>query len=212
MDRGRHARRSTASSSPASSSSTRSTRSPVAIGQPRPRRLARGRAARPAADRRGLDGHHQVRPGPHRPHPVHRRGRVPRGQAVGPDPGAAGPLPDPRRARRADQGGLRPDPAPSRENALIRQYTALLATEGVTLAFDDEARSTRSRGSPPTSTSAPRTSAPAGCTPCMERLLDDLSFTRPSWAGTTRAHRRRATCARSWVPIFADEDLSRYIL
>ena len=32
-------------------------------GRPRPRRLARGRAARPAAHRRGLDGHHQVRPG-----------------------------------------------------------------------------------------------------------------------------------------------------
>ena len=34
-----------------------------------------------------------------RPHPVHRRRRVPRLEAVGPDPGAAGPLSDPRRAR-----------------------------------------------------------------------------------------------------------------
>ena len=32
-------------------------------GRPRPRRVARGRAARPAADRRGHHGDHQVRPG-----------------------------------------------------------------------------------------------------------------------------------------------------
>ena len=44
---------------------------------PRRRRVARGRAARPAADRRGLDGDHQVRPGAHRPRAVHRRRRVP---------------------------------------------------------------------------------------------------------------------------------------
>ena len=43
---------------------------------------------------------HQARPGAHRPHPLHRGGRVPRRQAVGPDPRAPGPLPDPRRARR----------------------------------------------------------------------------------------------------------------
>ena len=53
-------------------------------GRRRPRRLARGRAARPAADRRGLDREHQVRHGAHRPHPVHRRRRVPHQQAVRP--------------------------------------------------------------------------------------------------------------------------------
>ena len=45
-------------------------------GRQRPRRLARGRAARPAAHRRGLDRQHQVRHGPHRSHPVHRRRRL----------------------------------------------------------------------------------------------------------------------------------------
>ena len=64
----------------------------------RPRRLARGRAARPAADRRGLDRQHQVRRGAHRPHPVRRLGRVSHLQAVGPDSRVPGPLSDSRRA------------------------------------------------------------------------------------------------------------------
>ncbi len=71
-------------------------------GRARPRRVARGRAARPAADRRRLDRQHQVRHGAHRPHPLHRLGRVPHHQAVRPDPRVPGPLPDPRRARAAD--------------------------------------------------------------------------------------------------------------
>ena len=43
----------------------------------RPRRVAPGRAARPAAGRRGHDGQHALRPGAHRPHPVHRGRGVP---------------------------------------------------------------------------------------------------------------------------------------
>ena len=42
-----------------------------------PGRVARRRAARPAADRRGQHRQHQVRHGAHRSHPVHRLGRVP---------------------------------------------------------------------------------------------------------------------------------------
>ena len=42
----------------------------------------RGRAARPAADRRGLHRPDPVRLRADRPHPVHRRRRVPRLQAV----------------------------------------------------------------------------------------------------------------------------------
>ena len=63
----------------------------------RRRRQPRRRAARPAAAGRRLHRQHQVRPGEDRPHPVHRLGRVPPGQAARPDPGNAGPLPDPRR-------------------------------------------------------------------------------------------------------------------
>ncbi len=52
------------------------------IGQ---RRLEpRRRAARPAAADRRHDGFDQVRPGEDRPHPVHRLGRVPCEQALGP--------------------------------------------------------------------------------------------------------------------------------
>ena len=65
------------------------------------RRLAPGRAARPAAAGRRHDGQHQVRHGQDRPHPLHRLGRFPPQQAERPDPRAAGPLPDPRRARLA---------------------------------------------------------------------------------------------------------------
>ena len=73
------------------------------VGRPRPGRLARGRAARSAAHRRGLDRVDQVRPAQDRSRAVHRGGRVPRGQAQGSDPRAAGPLPDSRRARIADR-------------------------------------------------------------------------------------------------------------
>ena len=50
----------------------------VATAQRSPgqRRLAPGRAARPAAAGRGHRGQHQVRRGAHRPHPVHRQRRV----------------------------------------------------------------------------------------------------------------------------------------
>ena len=67
-------------------------------GPHRPGRVARGRPARPAADRRGLDGADQARAGAHRPHPVHRRRRLPRREALGSDSRAAGSVPDPRRA------------------------------------------------------------------------------------------------------------------
>ena len=79
-------------------------------GQPRPGRQPRGRAARHPADRRRHDGQHQARHGAHRSHPVHRRRRVPRLEAVGSDSGAAGPLSDPRRARAARPGGVRAHP------------------------------------------------------------------------------------------------------
>ena len=76
----------------------------------RRRRLARGRAARPAAADRGHHGLHQVRAGEDRPRAVHRLGRLPPGQAVGPAARAAGPAADPRGAEAADDGGFAPHP------------------------------------------------------------------------------------------------------
>ena len=72
-----------------------------------PGRLARGRAARPAADRRGLQRADEVRHGEDRPRALHRGRRLPRLQAERPDPRAAGALPDPRGAQAAHRGGLR---------------------------------------------------------------------------------------------------------
>ena len=58
-------------------------------------------------------------------------------QAERPDPGAAGPAPDPRRAGQPAEDDFRrilTEP----QNALTKQYAALLATEGVTLEFTDD--------------------------------------------------------------------------
>ena len=76
----------------------------------RTRRQPRRRPARHPADRRRHHGEHQVRHGAHRSHPVHRRGRVSRVEAVGPDPRAAGPLSDPRRAPAAGARRVHPHP------------------------------------------------------------------------------------------------------
>ncbi len=75
----------------------------------RPRRFARRRAARHPADRRRLDGQHEVRTDQDRSRPVHRRRRVSHEQAVGSDSGAARALSDSRRARLADRRGFQDD-------------------------------------------------------------------------------------------------------
>ena len=59
-------------------------------GDPGAGRLPRGSPAGPAADRRGMHGADPLRLRPHRSYPVHCRGRVPRVEAVRPDPRAAG--------------------------------------------------------------------------------------------------------------------------
>ena len=77
-------------------------------------RVARRRAARPAAAGRGLHGQHQVRHGQDRSHAVHRVGRLPHGEAVGPDPGAAGTAADPGRARLRSRSRTSSASSPSR--------------------------------------------------------------------------------------------------
>ena len=73
-------------------------------------RLARRRAARPAADRRGIDGQHEVRRGEDRSHSVRRVGRVSHVQAVGPDSRVPGTLSDSGRAEGSNARGLHPHP------------------------------------------------------------------------------------------------------
>ena len=68
----------------------------------RGRRFAAGRAARPAADRRGHDGADPLRLREDRPHPVHRRRGLPSRQAQRPDARAARAVSHPRRAAGPD--------------------------------------------------------------------------------------------------------------
>ena len=96
-------------------------------GRPhRRRRVARGRAARPAAAARGHDGVDQVRAGEDGPRAVHRLGRLPRRQAVRPAAGAAGPAADPRRAEAADDRGpaAHPDRAGGEPHQAVRRADA----------------------------------------------------------------------------------------
>ena len=128
------------------------------------RRQPRRRAARHPADRRGHDGQHEARDGQDRPHPVHRRRRVPRLEAVGSDSGAAGPVSDPRRARAADARRLRPHPdrAAQRAGEAVRGAARHRGTGGDVHAGRRRADRRLRR---PRQRHRPRTSAPADCTP-----------------------------------------------
>ncbi len=130
----------------------------------RPRRQPRGRAARHPADRRGHDREHQARHGADRPHPVHRRRGVPRVEAVGSHPRAAGTLSDPRRAGGADARRLRPHPHRAARRAGEAVHGAA-RRRGRDPDVHARTRWSGSPTSPPASTTTPRTSAPAGCTP-----------------------------------------------
>ena len=136
--------------------------------RPEPRR----RAARPAAADRGHDGLDQIRAGQDRPHPLHRLGRVPCQQALGPAARAAGPPAHPRRAQGADQGGPRRHPQGHRRFA----DQAVCGADGdrgpdARLHGRRHRRDRRRRGQG--QLDASKTSAPAG--------------SRPSWSGSSRS-------------------------
>src|SRR5215467_9089383 len=96
------------------------------------------------------------------------------------------------------------------ENALIRQYTALLATEGVTIHFRDEAIGEIARIAADVNARTESIGARRLHT-VMERLLDQISFDAPEMPG------KEITIDAAYVrerleSILEDEDLSRYIL
>ena len=96
---------------------------------PRRRRLARGRAARPAAADRGHHRLHQIRAGEDRLYAVHRLRRVPRRQAGRLLPELQGRLPirvELASLSREDFRRILTEP----EHSLLKQYVALLGTEG----------------------------------------------------------------------------------
>jgi ATP-dependent HslUV protease ATP-binding subunit HslU len=95
-------------------------------------------------------------------------------------------------------------------NALIAQYTALLATEGVTLEFTDEAVARLAELAALVNERTENIGARRLHT-VMEKLLDEISFEGPALAG------RSITIDASYVDrmladIVKNEDLSRYIL
>ena len=96
------------------------------------------------------------------------------------------------------------------ENALIRQYTVLLATENVALVFRDEAIAELARSAALVNERTENIGARRLHT-VMERLLDEISFDAPEMGG------REIVIDAAYVrerlnPILQDQDLSRYIL
>src|SRR5215813_4201601 len=95
-------------------------------------------------------------------------------------------------------------------NALIRQYVELLKTEGVTLAFGQDAMEAVADIASTVNQRAENIGARRLYT-VMEKLLEEVSFGAPDMRGQTvaiDAHYVRAHLA----PVLKDEDLSRYIL
>jgi ATP-dependent HslUV protease ATP-binding subunit HslU len=95
-------------------------------------------------------------------------------------------------------------------NALVKQYVALLATEGVTIDFTDGAVSEIARLAAEVNSQMENIGARRLHT-VMERLLDDLSYDAPDLSGKT------VTIDAAYVrekldDIVKDDDLSRYIL
>jgi len=96
------------------------------------------------------------------------------------------------------------------ENALTRQYTALMETEGVNLKFTDDAVGALAEIAAAVNARSENIGARRLHT-VLERLLEELSFNAPE------LRQREITIDAAYVhgrldPIVKDEDLSRYIL
>src|SRR5262249_43814628 len=151
----------------------------------------------------------QIWPGAHGSHPVHRLGRLPHEQAVGSDPEFQGRFPirvELDALTRDDFVRILTEPA----NALIKQYVALMETEGVRLQFTDDAIAEIANVAARVNDRTENIGARRLHT-VMERLLDQISFDAPEMAGAQvvidAAHVRAKLDA-----VVKDDDLSRYIL
>ena len=96
------------------------------------------------------------------------------------------------------------------EASLIKQYTALLQTEGVTLSFEDEAVSAIARVAADVNTAVENIGARRLHT-VMERLLESVSFDASEQGGSTLTVDAGYVDAHLGA-LAKDEDLSRYIL
>lgn len=96
------------------------------------------------------------------------------------------------------------------ENAIIKQYIALMNTEEVTLEFDDESLQRISEVAYSVNSSTENIGARRLYT-IMEKLLDDISFRATDLTGTTFRVTRQYVDERL-MDVLGNEDLSRYIL
>jgi ATP-dependent HslUV protease ATP-binding subunit HslU len=94
--------------------------------------------------------------------------------------------------------------------SLVKQYQALLATEGVTLVFEPDAIRRLAQIAFDVNESTENIGARRLAT-VMERLLDDVSYRAPNLAGTT-VTLDTATVNTRLADLARNEDLSRYIL
>jgi ATP-dependent HslUV protease ATP-binding subunit HslU len=96
------------------------------------------------------------------------------------------------------------------KNALIRQYAALLATEGITLEFTDDGIAEIARTAATVNERTENIGARRLHT-VLEKLLEELSFQAPE-VSETRVVVDAAYVRDRLSAIVADQDLSRYIL
>jgi ATP-dependent HslUV protease ATP-binding subunit HslU len=96
------------------------------------------------------------------------------------------------------------------ENALTKQYTALLATEGVELAFTPDAIEEIARIATTVNEATENIGARRLYT-IMERLLDEVSFEAPHMEGV-RVEIAGDQVRKQLTSIVTNQDLSRYIL
>jgi ATP-dependent HslUV protease ATP-binding subunit HslU len=96
------------------------------------------------------------------------------------------------------------------KNALLRQYAALLDTEGIELVFSDEAISEIARYAYLVNTQTENIGARRLFT-VMEKLLDEISFEAPDLR-SKRIEIDAAYVNKMLSDIAKDQDLSRYIL
>jgi ATP-dependent HslUV protease ATP-binding subunit HslU len=96
------------------------------------------------------------------------------------------------------------------KNALTRQYAALMAAEGIELAFTDDAIDSIAEYAASANRRAENIGARRLHT-VMEALLDELSFNAPELSDK-RVTIDAADVRRTLEPILADEDLAKYIL
>jgi ATP-dependent HslUV protease ATP-binding subunit HslU len=96
------------------------------------------------------------------------------------------------------------------KNALVKQYVALLETEGVRLLFREDAVAEIAQIAAQVNEKTENIGARRLHT-IMEKLLDEVSYTAPEMQGKEISIDAKYVQDRL-NPILKDEDLSRYIL